>query len=143
MHRGGWKKASDFFCEKFSCKEEFKRRAHTTKRDFLESDYSQTKKKIILLNSLSPTSEFKSASIHQKLKTLFHNRIKINANITKFLITRKVPEVKVDKKLLFSLNQIAGKYMVTNLLKTMCEVARIHQTVQWCHQELHISLCFN
>ncbi|KAF7682997.1 hypothetical protein TCON_1797, partial [Astathelohania contejeani] len=49
MPRGGWKKTRDFFCEKFSCEvseEEFKRRAHTIKRDPLESDYSQTKKKI-------------------------------------------------------------------------------------------------
>ncbi|KAF7683050.1 hypothetical protein TCON_1735 [Astathelohania contejeani] len=68
MPRGGWKKACDFFCEKFSCEvseEEFKRRAHTIKRDPLESDYSQTKKKIKLLNSLSPTSTIKAASVHQ------------------------------------------------------------------------------
>ncbi|KAF7683013.1 hypothetical protein TCON_1772 [Astathelohania contejeani] len=48
MPRGGWKMARDFFCKKFSCEvseEEFKRQAHTIKRDSLESDYSQTKKK--------------------------------------------------------------------------------------------------
>ncbi|KAF7682498.1 hypothetical protein TCON_2276, partial [Astathelohania contejeani] len=134
--RGDWKKAHNFFCEKFSCEvseEEFKRRAHTIKRDPLESDYSQTKKKKIkLFNSLSPTSTIKAANVHQELKIIFYNQIKMNTSITGFQRTRKVPEAKVDKELLFSLNQIAGEYMVTNPPKTMCEVARILQTVQWC-----------
>ncbi|KAF7682989.1 hypothetical protein TCON_1799 [Astathelohania contejeani] len=46
-----------------------------------------------------------------------------------------MPEIKVDKELLFPPNQIAGAYMVTNPPKTMCEVARILQTVWWCYQE--------
>ncbi|KAF7683704.1 hypothetical protein TCON_1091 [Astathelohania contejeani] len=87
MPRGGWKKARDFFCGKFSCKvseEEFKRQANTIKREPLESDYSQTKKKIKLLNSLSPTSTIKAASVHQLLKIIFYNQIKMNASITEF-----------------------------------------------------------
>ncbi|KAF7683125.1 hypothetical protein TCON_1664 [Astathelohania contejeani] len=137
MPRGGWKKARDFFCEKFSCEvseEEFKRQAHTIKIDPLESDYSQTKKKIKSLNSLSPTSAIEAASVHHESKTLFHKRIKINASITEFQRTWKVPK-KFHKELLFSLNKIAGEYMVTNLPKTMCEVARILQTVQWCYHK--------
>ncbi|KAF7680954.1 hypothetical protein TCON_2429, partial [Astathelohania contejeani] len=138
MPRGGWKKARDFFCENFSCEvseEMFKRRAHTIKRYPLESDYSQTKKKIKLLNFLSPTFTIKAANVHQELKTLFHNQMKMNISITGFQRTRKVPEAKVDKELLFYLNQIAREYMVINPPKTMCEVARILQTVQWCCQE--------
>ncbi|KAF7673141.1 hypothetical protein TCON_2762 [Astathelohania contejeani] len=61
--------------------------------------------------------------------------MKMNTSITEFQRTRKVPEAKVDKELLLSLNRIAGEYMVTNPPKTMCEVARILQTVQWCYQE--------
>ncbi|KAF7679718.1 hypothetical protein TCON_2487, partial [Astathelohania contejeani] len=114
MPRGDWKKTHNFFCEKFSCEvseEEFKRRAHKIKRDPLESDYSQTKKKIKLLNSLSPTSTIKAASVHQELKIIFYNQMQINTSITGFQRTRKVPEAKVDKELLLSLNQIAGEYM--------------------------------
>ncbi|KAF7677246.1 hypothetical protein TCON_2666 [Astathelohania contejeani] len=132
MHRGGWKKARDLFCGIFCCEvseEEFKIRAHTIKKDTLESDYSQTKKKIKSLNSSSPTSAIEAASVNQELKTLFHNRMKMNASITEFQRTWKVPK-KIHKELLFSLNKIAGEYMVTNLSKTMCEVARILQTVQ-------------
>ncbi|KAF7678803.1 hypothetical protein TCON_2559 [Astathelohania contejeani] len=71
MLRGGWKKTRDFFCGKFFCEvseEEFKRRTHTIKIDSLESDYSQIKKRIKLLNSLSPTSAIKAASVHRELK---------------------------------------------------------------------------
>ncbi|KAF7683830.1 hypothetical protein TCON_0970 [Astathelohania contejeani] len=48
MPCGGWKKARDFFCGKFSCEvsdEEFKGRSHTIKRDAPKSNYSQSKKK--------------------------------------------------------------------------------------------------
>ncbi|KAF7682971.1 hypothetical protein TCON_1821, partial [Astathelohania contejeani] len=138
MPCGVWKKGRDFFCGKFSCEvseEVFKRRAHTIKRNPLKATTHKPKKKIKLLNSLSPTFTIKAVSIHQELKTLFHNQMKMNASITGFQRTRKVPEAKIDKKLLFSLNQIAGEYMVTNPPKTMCEVARILQTVQWCYQE--------
>ncbi|KAF7682419.1 hypothetical protein TCON_2351 [Astathelohania contejeani] len=93
------------------------------------------KKKIKLLNSLSPTSTIKDASVHQELKTLFHSQMKMDTSITGFQRTQKVPEAKIDKKLLFSLNQFAEKYMVTNSPKTTCEVARILQTIQWCYHE--------
>ncbi|KAF7684297.1 hypothetical protein TCON_0509 [Astathelohania contejeani] len=61
--------------------------------------------------------------------------MKMNTSITIFQRTQKVPEIMLDKILLFSINQIAGEYMVTNPPKTMCEVASLLQTVQWCYQE--------
>ncbi|KAF7682555.1 hypothetical protein TCON_2222 [Astathelohania contejeani] len=64
--------------------------------------------------------------------------MKMDASITGFQMTRKVPEIKVNKELIFDLNQIAGEYMVTNPPKTMCEVARILKRAQWCYQEASI-----
>ncbi|KAF7677271.1 hypothetical protein TCON_2642 [Astathelohania contejeani] len=146
MPRGRWKKARDFFCKKFSCEvseKEFKRRAHTIKRDTLESDYSQTKKKIKLLNSLSPTSTIKAASVHQELKIIFYNQIKMNTSITGFQRTRKVPEAKVDKELFVSLNQIAGEYMVTNPPKPCAKLQGFSKQYSDATRKLHLSLSFH
>ncbi|KAF7679683.1 hypothetical protein TCON_2515 [Astathelohania contejeani] len=56
MPRGGWKKARDSFCEKFSCEigeEVFKRRAHLIKRESL-------------IDNMSPTGERRKVNVQEQ-----------------------------------------------------------------------------
>ncbi|KAF7679682.1 hypothetical protein TCON_2516 [Astathelohania contejeani] len=70
-----------------------------------------------------------------ELKIKFLNKIKSNPTITEFQGTQKIPQVKVNSDIRSALNHITGEHIATNPPRTMCDVVRILQTVQWCYQE--------
>ncbi|KAF7683185.1 hypothetical protein TCON_1606 [Astathelohania contejeani] len=84
----------------------------------------------------------KAAIVHQNLKIQFYNQIKMNASITESKRTRKMPEVKVNKELLFYLNQIAGEYMDTNHPKPCAKLPGYSKQYSGATRKLHLSLSF-
>ena len=144
--RLGWKKATDFFCKKFSVDvsvEEFKSLAQkllisSGGRRCSQKDFSiEAHKRYKTAMSVFDENTMLMAKLHIKVRNVFRRKLKEaqGRDIEDAERTPKVPSDRIDLNVLEALNGVVGEHITENSPCNMEDATRILQAVQAAYKE--------